>query len=61
MIVVAANLIGNLLVESKDSPLAIRVFEKDPDWYAPLLWQSEVRSLITGYFRHNLLTLEKAH
>ena len=61
MIVVDANLIGNLLVESKDSPLAIRVFEKDPDWYAPLLWQSEVRSLLTGYFRHNLLTLEKAH
>jgi Predicted nucleic acid-binding protein, contains PIN domain len=60
MIVVDANLIGNLFIESKDSPLAIQVFEKDPDWYAPILWQSEVRSIVTSYFRHNLLTLEKA-
>lgn len=60
MIVVDANLIGNLFIESKDAPLAIQVFEKDPDWYAPILWQSEVRSIVTGYFRHNLLTLDKA-
>ena len=61
MIVVDANLIGNLLIKSKDSPLAIQVFEKDPDWYAPLLWQSEVRSIVTNYFRHNLLTLERGY
>lgn len=61
MIVVDANLIGNLFLKSEHSPLAIQVFEKDPDWYAPLLWQSEVRSIVTSYFRHNLLTLEKAY
>jgi predicted nucleic acid-binding protein len=61
MIVVDANLIGNLLIKSKDSPLAIQAFEKDPDWYAPLLWQSEVRSIVTNYFRHNLLTLERGY
>ncbi|MGZ9235472.1 MAG: type II toxin-antitoxin system VapC family toxin [Anaerolineales bacterium] len=60
MIVVDANLIGNLLLQSKDTPLAVQVFEKDPDWYAPILWQSEVRSIVTSYFRHNLLTLDKA-
>jgi predicted nucleic acid-binding protein len=60
MIVVDANLIGNLFIETKDSPVAIQVFEKDPDWYAPILWQSEVRSIVTSYFRHNLLTLDKA-
>jgi predicted nucleic acid-binding protein len=61
MIVVDANLIGNFLVKSENSSLAIQVFEKDPDWYAPLLWQSEVRSIMTGYFRHNLLTLDQAY
>ena len=61
MIVADANLIGNLFLNSTDSPLAIQVFEKDPDWYAPLLWQSEVRSIVTGYMRHNLLTIEQAN
>ncbi len=61
MIVADANLIGNLFIQSKDSPLAMQVFEKDPDWYAPLLWQSEIRSIVTSYVRHNLLTLDKAY
>ena len=60
MIVVHANLIGNLFIDTKDFPLTTQVFEKDPDWYAPILWQSEVRSIVTNYFRHRLLPLEKA-
>jgi len=60
MIIVDANLIGALFVQSDQSLLATQIFEKDPDWYAPLLWQSEVRSLVTSYFRHNLITLDKA-
>jgi len=60
MIVVDANLIGNLYLQNNDSPLAVKVFEKDPDWYAPFLWQSEVRSIVTSYFRHNFITSDKA-
>jgi predicted nucleic acid-binding protein len=60
MIIVDANLIGALFLQSEQSPLTTRVFEKDPDWYAPLLWQSEMRSLITSYLRHKLITLDKA-
>jgi predicted nucleic acid-binding protein len=60
MIVVDANLIGNLFIKSEHSSLTIQVFEKDPDWYAPILWQSEVRSIVTSYFQHNLLTLDQA-
>ncbi|HLO14110.1 MAG TPA: type II toxin-antitoxin system VapC family toxin [Anaerolineales bacterium] len=60
MIIVDANLVGALFVQSDQSTLATRIFEKDPDWYAPLLWQSEMRSLITGYLRHSLMTLDKA-
>jgi predicted nucleic acid-binding protein len=61
MIVVDANLIGNLFLKSEHSSLAIQIFEKDPDWYAPLLWQSEVRSIMASYFRLGLLTLDKAY
>lgn len=37
MIVVDANLIGYFFITGEHSPLATQVFEKDPDWYAPLL------------------------
>jgi predicted nucleic acid-binding protein len=60
MIIVDANLIGALFLRSEQTPLAARIFERDPDWYAPLLWQSEVRSLLTSYLRHKLITLDKA-
>lgn len=60
MIVVDANLIGNLFMQSSNSPIAVQVFEKDPDWYAPFLWQSEVRSIVASYYRHNMITLDRA-
>jgi hypothetical protein len=60
MIIVDANLIGALFLQGDQSPLAAQTFEKDPDWYAPLLWQSEMRSLLASYLRHKLITLDKA-
>lgn len=60
MIIVDTDLIGALFMQSDQSSLATRIFEKDPDWYAPLLWQSEMRSLLTSYLRHKLITLDKA-
>jgi len=60
MIVVDANLIGFFFIAGENSPLATQVFVKDPDWYAPLLWQSEVRSIVAKYFRFKNMTLEKS-
>lgn len=57
MIVVDSNLIGYFFIEGEHSQLAIQVFEKDPDWYAPLLWQSEVRSIVTKHFRFKNMPL----
>jgi predicted nucleic acid-binding protein len=59
MIIVDANLIGALLLQSEQSLLASQIFERDPDWYAPLLWQCEMRSLMTSYLRHKLITLDR--
>jgi predicted nucleic acid-binding protein len=60
MIVVDANLIGYFFIEGEFTPLALQVFEKDPDWYAPLLWQSEMRSIVTKHFRFQGMTFEKS-
>lgn len=57
MIVVDSNLIGYFFIEGEHSQLAIQVFENDPDWYAPLLWQSEVRSIVTKHFRFKNMPL----
>lgn len=61
MIVVDANLIVNLFLQTEHSALAIQVFEKDPDWYAPLLWQSEVRNILASIFRYRGLPLDQAY
>ena len=60
MIVVDANLIGYFFIMGEHSALATQVFEKDPDWYAPLLWQSEVRSIVAKYFRFKNMPLLKS-
>ncbi len=60
MIVVDANLIGYFFIATENSALAMQVFEKDPDWYAPLLWQSEVRSAVSKYVRFKNMSLEEA-
>ncbi|MEJ5224912.1 MAG: type II toxin-antitoxin system VapC family toxin [Anaerolineales bacterium] len=60
MIVVDANLIGHLFIEGEFTALAIQVFEKDPDWYAPMLWQSEMRSIVTKHFRFQGMAFENA-
>lgn len=60
MIVVDSNLIGYFFIEGEHSPLSIKVFEKDPDWIAPLLWQSEVRSIVTQHFRYKSMPLIRA-
>lgn len=68
MIIADANLIAYLLLKSEKSSLAEQVFARDAEWYAPILWRSEVRNIIVNYFRHELLALtepqkvmEKAH
>jgi len=60
MIVVDANLIGYFFMAGEPSKLAAQIFEKDPDWYAPLLWQSEVRSIVTKHFRFKNMPLIKS-
>ncbi len=45
MIVVDANIVIYLVYETSFSPMARLVFERDPDWIVPELWEAEVLNL----------------
>jgi hypothetical protein len=55
MIVVDTNIIGSLFLSSAQSLLAERALIKDSEWAAPILWRSELRSVLVLYM-HKILS-----
>jgi predicted nucleic acid-binding protein len=60
MIVVDTNVIGYLFLSSERSFQAERALQNDIEWAAPLLWRSELCSVLVMYLRKNLIKLEHA-
>jgi predicted nucleic acid-binding protein len=60
MIVADTNLIAYFLIPGEHTTEARRVFLKDPDWVAPLLWKSEFRDVVATYLRQSYLNLRDA-
>ena len=60
MIVVDTNIVAYLLLPGDETKVCERVFSKDPSWAAPLLWRSELRSVLAQYMRKHSLSLEDA-
>lgn len=60
MIVVDTNVISYFYLNSDYSTIAEQTFNKDPIWYAPLLWRSEFRNVLIFYIRKNIITLPAA-
>ena len=56
MIVVDSNVIAYCWVNGPLTAVAQRVRVKDPEWHVPILWRSEMRSILTGYLRAGSLT-----
>jgi predicted nucleic acid-binding protein len=49
VIVVDSNVIAYCWINGPLTALAQSVRVKDPDWHAPILWRSEMRSILGGY------------
>ena len=60
MIVVDSNVVAYCWMNSPRTELAQAVRVQDGDWHVPVLWRSELRSMIGGYVRRSDLTLKQA-
>lgn len=60
MIVVDTNVIAYCWLNSKVSDVAQLVRREDPDWHVPILWRSEMRSVLSGFIRRKDLSLAQA-
>jgi len=60
VIVADVNLIAYLLLPGERTEEAEGVFRTDPEWVVPLLWRSELRTVLVGYVRTGDLTLGDA-
>ena len=55
MIVVDTNVLAYLLLPGPKTELAEILRQQDLDWVAPPLWRSELRNVLSGYLRRDLL------
>ena len=60
MIVVDTNLIAYLLIGGTHTDLAERVYTRDAEWAAPVLWRSELRNVLASYGRSDELAVDDA-
>jgi predicted nucleic acid-binding protein len=60
MIVVDTNVISYFYLSSEYSVITERLFLKDPEWAAPLLWRSEFRNELSFYIRKEIITFQDA-
>jgi predicted nucleic acid-binding protein len=60
MIVVDTNVLAYFYLPGEYTEVAERLYERDPDWTAPVLWRSEFRNILAGYLRRGRLTVEQA-
>lgn len=60
MIVVDANIIAYLYLDSEFTARAEALLQGDPDWAAPPLWRSEFRNILAGCMRRKALNFDDA-
>ena len=61
MIVVDTNVIVHLLLGGEHGESAALLFDRDPEWAAPVILTSELRNVLLGYVRRGDLTPDQAN
>ena len=61
MIVVDTNVMVHLLLGGEHGERAEQLFERDPEWAAPVILTSELRNVLIGYVRRGDLTPDQAN
>ena len=61
MIVVDTNVLAALLLPSDQTSAAVALHARDPEWAAPPLWRSELRSVLVQNVRADRLDLTAAN
>ena len=56
MIVVDSNIIAYCWLNAAATAQAQAVRVRDPEWHVPVLWRSELRSILAGYLREGSLS-----
>lgn len=59
MIAVDSNVVAYYWVNGPLTEIARRVQTTDSEWHVPILWRSEMRSILTGYLRDGSLSAEQ--
>ncbi|MCH2448978.1 MAG: type II toxin-antitoxin system VapC family toxin [Gracilimonas sp.] len=60
MIVVDTNILAHFWLPSDSTELCDNLYQKDPQWVAPILWRSEFRNVVMLYLRKELIDLAEA-
>ncbi|MEP7057079.1 MAG: type II toxin-antitoxin system VapC family toxin [Caldimonas sp.] len=60
MIVVDSNVLAYLYLPGEHTKRAEALFEREPEWAAPVLWRSEFRNILAGHMRRKALTFDQA-
>lgn len=61
MIVVDTNILAHLYLPGDFTAQAEQLLIDDPDWVAPVLWRSEFRNILAGYFRRGTLSFDAVY
>lgn len=61
MIVVDSNVLAYMYLPGEYTAHAEALYEREPDWAAPILWRSEFRNILAGYMRRGALSFEQAY
>jgi predicted nucleic acid-binding protein len=60
VIVAGADLVVSLFVEQSDTAIVERVFDRDSDWCAPLIWRSMFRTVLIERCRQGVASVDGA-